>query len=271
MKPVLSIITISYKDPTGLSRTIESLRPLLKSDLAWEHIIVDSSLPDNATLIQSLPKTWPLTHIPCPPRGIYAAINRGVESARGTFVQLLHGGDRLRDPGALVSLAKLIADDTDVDVLCAGAALHNKGELTYVHPAPRSWLRGLLGINRFCHQAMLYRRSKLEKVGQFSEDFPVAADYEHHFRAYLRKLKYRADTSVLVDYDTGGTSSNVRQALAEFRAVQISLRRDLVAPLNWANTCIWWFEEKRIRMFKMLGKSVLGEPLRRLWHNWKRR
>lgn len=271
MKPFLSIVTITYKDPDGLNATAESLRALYESDLRWEHVVVDGSLKENAAVIRALPEDWPLRHIPSPPKGIYAAINAGVDSARGDIVQLLHGGDRIKDTNSLLRLAREMDDDHGIDVYCAGAALHRRGKFTYVHPAPSSWRRGLVGINRFCHQAMLYRRARLIKIGAFSGDFPLASDYEHHFRCFLHGYSLKSDSDVLVDFDTGGASGNVRQALAEFRAVQLSLARELPLYLNLANALVWWFEEKRIRLFKAVGKSVAGEALKQAWHAWKRR
>ena len=62
-----------------LEKTIKSLRPLLKGNLKWEHIIADSSPQVNKSILSELGE-WPLVHFETPPRGIYSAMNAAIKT-----------------------------------------------------------------------------------------------------------------------------------------------------------------------------------------------
>src|SRR5919108_5613652 len=105
-EPRLSVVTITYRDPAGLASTSESLLPLLRADNSWtwEHVVVDSSPEENRAVLEGLPPDWPLLHVVTPARGIYPAMNEGIQCASGRYLWFLNGRDRLHDADALERL-----------------------------------------------------------------------------------------------------------------------------------------------------------------------
>lgn len=269
-RSVLSIITITYKDPKGLQATLDSLRPLLEAGVPFEHVIVDSSAEENKSILSSLPQSWPLRHIVEPAKGIYAAMNKGVAAATGEFAWILNGGDRLRETSCLLESLDFLEANPQTEMLTAGAALYRSGTFQYSVPAKATLFRQLVGINKQCQQAILYRRRALEEIGPFPERYRLVADYFHHWEFYLRKKLFATSPAILVAYDMGGSSGNVRTALSEMRKAQRELAPRLPLLVNWSNAVAWRYYLLKITTMKFLGNTWLSAPLTRAWIFWNR-
>jgi glycosyltransferase involved in cell wall biosynthesis len=265
----LSIITISYRDADGLAATLRSLRPLIGSSLEWEHVVVDSSPEDNKRVLPD--RGWPLVHLVRPPRGIYAAFNEGLSAVTGELVWILNGGDRLRDRAVLERLLDRMAAPGAPDMICGAADLTRNGEYLYTHFPSASFRQSLLGVNRVCQQAVMYRRSAMLNVGEFSSQYPIAGDYEHHLRCYLAGLRVVCCNERLVEYDLEGISTNWRQALAEFRDVLAQFNGRLPRSFYWQSVVGAQFEFLRLWTVKGLAGSPLAGVLQPLWLSWHRR
>jgi glycosyltransferase involved in cell wall biosynthesis len=266
---ILSVITISYRDAPGLARTVRSLEPLAKSSIAWEHIVVDSSPEVNES---SLPDgDWPLVHLVTPARGVYAAFNEGLRVAQGSLVWILNGGDRLRDLRVLERLVDRMNGPDAPDMICGAADLTRDGEYLYTHFPARSFRHSLLGANRICQQAVVYRRSALQRVGEFTTQYRIAGDYEHHLRCYLAGLQVDCCDDRLVEYDLEGLSTNWRLALTEFRDVLAQFHDRLPRAFYWQSLLGSQIEHARIWAVKGLANSPLASVLHPLWLSWHRR
>jgi len=109
--PKLSIITINLNNVEGLRKTIESVISQTSTD--FEYIIIDGGSTDGSLeVIKSFTNIPPgkyytqhltskIQHCPIsywlsePDSGIYNAMNKGIELARGEFCQFLNSGDIL--------------------------------------------------------------------------------------------------------------------------------------------------------------------------------
>lgn len=208
---MLSIVTVTYNDPSGLARTVDSLRGLEVTE--WQHVIVDSSPEANAAVLASLPPTWPLVHVCTPPRGIYAAMNEGIRASGGDVIWFLNGGDGLYSEEALSSALGLLSSGDGVDLVLNGVWPTLNGERLEECVLPGGHGRrvddirdALIGVNGWPHQGMLYRRDVFDRVGMYSEDYRIMADYEHHWRCMLGGIRGVSTELVIADYDNDGFS-----------------------------------------------------------------
>jgi glycosyltransferase involved in cell wall biosynthesis len=232
-KPSLSIITISYNDPEGLKRTLDSLSPLNES-FSWENIIVDSSSEINSSIIKSF-KRDSLIHLETPPKGIYPAFNLGLEHARGEFIWFLNGGDRLKSSKNVLKAIETMADQPELDLLCAGVDLYRGGKFIYSATPKSPFIKNLVGQNSLCHQGIIYRRSVFNRLGTFSQNYKLAGDYEHHFRCHFAKLKTLNLPLILAEYDRDGRSDNFKPVVREFRRVWKTYRKKMGVKLTLEN------------------------------------
>jgi glycosyltransferase involved in cell wall biosynthesis len=102
----LSLVVVAYNMARELPRTIHSLSPAMQTGLSaddYEIIIVDngSTRPfDEAACRRRAPQLR-IEHMPDPTPSPVAAINRGLERARGDLVGVWIDGARLASPGLL--------------------------------------------------------------------------------------------------------------------------------------------------------------------------
>lgn len=271
MTKTVSIITITYKDPQGLRATLESLRPMLDFGQPWEHIVVDSSPADNKAVLADLPRNWPLVHVQAPPKGVYPAFNAGLERAQGQYFWFLNGGDRLVSLATLAKAIETLRGDSLLDFVCAGAQLYRDGRYLYSRQPAENLFAAIVGSNRLCHQALVYRRSVFDRLGSFSTDLKIAGDYEHHFRCYAMGLKLGRVDGDLVVFDMGGVSGNYANAFSEFRVVHGRIRGRVPTWVSLANSAVWAEERAKIGVLKFFARSRAADALRPLWLAWNRR
>ena len=115
----ISIITTVHEDSDGLARTLQSLKPLLSSGLAWEHVIADSSPEYHEAVLQDSAGIWPRTYVVCTQTEPYACKNLGWRRAGGKLFLFLAAGERLRDMESLAACVAYFKKDSRCDILLA--------------------------------------------------------------------------------------------------------------------------------------------------------
>ena len=126
-------------------------------------------------------------------------------------------------------------------------------------------------MNRVCHQAVIYRRNEMVKLGSFSADLKIASDYEHLYRCFASGASALFLGARIVEYDMTGTSQDYSAAFSEFRRVQKDHASELPLWMRVANPIVWGSELGRVAVVKSVAASPLAGVLRPLWLKWNRR
>ena len=148
-----------------------------------------------------------------PDRGIYDAMNKGLDQARGDYVIFLNAGDRFHSEHTLQRIADVIMASDYPGVVYGQTDLVD-GEGHYVGPrhltAPEqltldSFKHGML----VCHQAFVALR---RLCPQYDTRWRFSADYEWCIRVlqHSRRNVYTGD--VLIDYLSEGMTTRNRNA-----------------------------------------------------------
>lgn len=91
--PKVSIITVVYNNKVNFIKTLESVKAQDYSNL--EYIVIDGGSTDGTLDVikqnESLISKW----ISEPDKGIYDAMNKGIELATGEYIWFLNGGDMI--------------------------------------------------------------------------------------------------------------------------------------------------------------------------------
>ncbi len=179
--PTISVITPTLNRARFLGEAIESV--LAQGYANFEHIVVDAVSTDETPVVLA---RYPHLRVICEPdRGLYDAMNKGLRMARGEFIGLLNSDD-LYPPGAF---SNAMAASEGVDVVSGGGQVFKDADKSVVREViePRETalnlhnvLSGFPLIN-----ARFYRRSLVERVGEFDLAYPIAADREWLFRMVL--------------------------------------------------------------------------------------
>jgi len=108
--PLISIITVVLNRAHDIRYTLESIS---RQDYnSVEYIVVDGGSTDGTLAILEEYKSSIHQLISEPDKGIYDAMNKGLELATGDFVLYINGGDALHEANTISQLAEIITGNT---------------------------------------------------------------------------------------------------------------------------------------------------------------
>lgn len=227
---VFSIITCAYNAESVLQRTLDSVLEQTYSHV--EHIIVDGASTDATLDMVEAYKQKSDAEDWChevrvksePDRGLYDAMNKGIQRATGQYVLFLNAGDTFPSADTLELVAESVGEgeeppavlygDTDV-VDDEGRFLRHRRLSPPRRLTWRSFMKGML----VCHQAF-YARTDLAKATPYDLHYRFSADVDWCIRimrlARRRRLPMRNVGAVVVNFLDGGmTTTNHRASLKE--------------------------------------------------------
>lgn len=227
---VFSIITCTYNAESVLQRTLDSVLEQTYSHV--EHIIVDGASTDATLDMVEAYKQKSDAEDWChevrvksePDRGLYDAMNKGIQRATGQYVLFLNAGDTFPSADTLELVAESVGEgeeppavlygDTDV-VDDEGRFLRHRRLSPPRRLTWRSFMKGML----VCHQAF-YARTDLAKATPYDLHYRFSADVDWCIRimrlARRRHLPMRNVAAVVVNFLDGGmTTTNHRASLKE--------------------------------------------------------
>lgn len=207
---LVSIITITYNAEQWLPRTMQSVARQSCHD--YEYIIVDGKSSD--TTVQIIRQMEPLFEGRLswhsePDKGIYDAMNKGLQRAQGDYVWFMNAGDEIYASDTLARIAAVAADS---DIIYGKACIVNAaGSKVSEHHKPtppdlrrRHLLNGLV----VSHQAILVRRSM---APTYDLNYRIAADYDWVVRAVTDSKCNTYIDEYLCKFLTEGVSARQRR------------------------------------------------------------
>ncbi|MCS7188978.1 MAG: glycosyltransferase family 2 protein [Bacteroidia bacterium] len=209
MGPRLSIITVTYQAESTLPLTL--LSTANQSWRQWEHIFVDGGSTDGTlNMIEAYLAKAPAGQVISEKdKGIYDAMNKGLQRARGEYVVFLNSGDSFWDES---TLERLFSDGPEgMDILYGDHRyVDEKGQILSSKRRARPYPHGKLSVSHFrtgmsiCHQALFVRR---EKAPLYDLSYTLAADLDWTIRLLQQPLSTYDSGKVLIRYLIGGVSA----------------------------------------------------------------
>jgi len=223
MRPLLTIVTVTKDDPTGLFKTVKSTK-WLRNKHSVVHIIIDSSA-DTAKKNQQLSESYHLRYIHQPPAGIYGAMNLGLAQVTTDWVWFLNGGDTLHPQFPtdflITQLSQTHADGCIYQIESNGE-VQTWPSLSDMLPFPSLWIP---------HPSAIIRTQTLKRLSGFDTRYSIAADGDLWYRLIYSGAKLDIINIPLTQFSPGGASSQSARTSAEvFRF----LRR------HWFTLLKWW-------------------------------
>lgn len=159
-----SIITITRNNRAGLRKTAQSI--LHQTDKNYEWIIIDGASSDGTADDLSSYTSANVTSEP--DRGIYDAMNKGIDRAHGDYLIFMNAGDEFAAPDILEKIARHTTTRPEF-------IYGDSREGGYLKHA-RAHTKILWGLFTH-HQAMFYRRESLGTL-RYNRNYKIAADYD---------------------------------------------------------------------------------------------
>ncbi len=185
----------------------------------YEYLIIDGGSTDGTLEIIGQHASRLAYWISEPDAGLYDAMNKGLQVARGRYVWFMNAGDRIYDRDTMAKMFAAAPSDADVlygDALFfdpTGRDLGLRSRVTpHALPARLTWQSFRFGMV-VCHQSFLMRRSL---APEYDLSHRYSADVDWEIRC-LKAAKRTVHTQlVLSRYLTGGFSrKNHRRSLQD--------------------------------------------------------
>lgn len=207
-EPLISVITVCYNSAATLARALQSV-----ADQDWprvEHIVIDGASKDETAEIINRFRAK-LAHIVSEPdKGIYDAMNKGLDRARGDIVCFLNADDQYASNSVLSRVAMLMFE-SQLDALMGDVGFFHKSDPQRMVRRYRSnhFTPGRLAWGWIpAHPALFLSGTVVQRVGRFKTNYRIAGDYEFIVRAFHgHEVRYRHLPEVLVNMQTGGAST----------------------------------------------------------------
>jgi glycosyltransferase involved in cell wall biosynthesis len=202
----LSIIIPTYNSESTISQCLESL--LLQSFQDFEVCIVDGASSDKTIEIVHTyySKFRCINVISEPDKGVYDAMNKGIDISSGKWLYFLGSDDTIYDAEVLSDLIGFI----------------NSGKFELIYGNVCMWGRnlkstegsiygGVFDIDRLtyqniCHQAIFYQKDLFRRFGKYKTKYPIYGDWEMNVRL-SSTVNFTYFDRLIANYSTEGLSN----------------------------------------------------------------
>lgn len=196
---IFSIIIPTYNSSQTIGETIKSV--LIQDFEDFEVIVIDGASTDNTVKIIETFKDTRISIYSETDKGVYDAMNKGIEKSNGEWLYFLGSDDTLYEPSVL----KKIYSNLDNNDFVYGNVLFSHSQVIWAGEFNREKLN--LDKN-ICHQAIFYRKNLFKKLGNYNLKFTIWADWDFNIRCFSTPgIKINFVDIVIANYnEIGGVS-----------------------------------------------------------------
>ena len=202
MKPKISIITVNYNNLEGLKKTIESVKN--QTYQAFEYLVIDGGSKDGSVdYLQNNNKLFDYW-ISEPDKGVYHAMNKGIEKASGDYLIFLNSGDHFFKKSVLRKNESFIEN---YDLIYFNQYVISKTK-NFLKEYPDTLSFSHFLKDNLPHQATFIKRKLFTTVGLFREDFKIVSDWKFFIDAVCKhNVSYIHVNKTLTVFYRDGISS----------------------------------------------------------------
>lgn len=216
LHPKFSIITVTYNAGKVLEDTIQSV--ITQTYKNVEYIIVDGKSTDGTMDIVNRYREHIHTIVSEPDKGLYDAMNKGIDLATGDYLCFLNAGDELHEDDTLQLIVHSLNGEKELPDVIYGetAIVDEEGHFlrmrrlsTPEHLTWKSFQHGML----VCHQAFMPRRDLAVK---YNLKYRFSADFDWCIRIMKKSCVLHNTHLTIIDYlNEGMTTRNHKASLKE--------------------------------------------------------
>ena len=205
--PFFSIITVVKNSEKEVTKTIKSL--IKQSFRNFEYIIIDG-LSKDKTLSKILKNKKHITKLLSEKdEGIYFAMNKGLNLAKGEIVVFVNAGDTLTKHG-LKKIFEIFDKNKKIDFVFGTVMRHYTKDKILKHGFNINRLKYNFDFATSHSTGFYIKRRKFIQVGKFNTSYKCSSDYDLYYKAIIKhKLKggYTKKKDLIGIVSKGGFSS----------------------------------------------------------------
>ncbi|MER2998305.1 glycosyltransferase family 2 protein [Pontibacter populi] len=200
----ISIISINYNNTEGLEQTIKSVLAQTYDNI--EYIVVDGGSTDGSIDIINRHSDFISYWVSEKDRGVYNAMNKGIEQAHGDYLMFLNSGDTFYNNQVLEHVNKYFSLKNEI--IYGDLNVVRNGCEEFINYPDQLSFRHLFNGN-ICHQAIFYQKDLFKKVGIYLEDYTITADWVHLVTAIFKyNCSYIHIPVIISTYPLNGISED---------------------------------------------------------------
>jgi glycosyltransferase involved in cell wall biosynthesis len=234
--PLVSIITPCRNSERFLEKTLLSV--INQSYQNIEYIVIDGLSSDGTLDIIKKYRDKIAYWISEADRGMYHAINKGIQLAKGDIVCYINSDDILH-ANAIEHVVDYFAMHPDCDLIYGNLDyIDSDGEkkFTIIFPSFNSLFFSTSKFSMIGQPSSFWRRGLHERIGMFNDELKMASDFEFYIKAGLAGRLLHVDESLAAFrvHEDSLTTTGKDLGLAELAAIRkrhLSAFYYLLAPL----------------------------------------
>jgi hypothetical protein len=201
VKPKVSVVTVVFNDPQGLSKTINSVSAQSYSNI--EYLVIDGGSTDET--IQVLEKNQCSIDVSVSERdnGIYDAMNKAIRLSSGDYVIFMNAGDTFSSTKVVEYMFDNANLDNDV-IYGDRNYVSANGDITHQPAQPISTVFKRMP---YCHQSVFVKLKTLQRF-MFNETYKFAADYNQVVEMYVAGCSFQYLPITVSNFAEGGRSES---------------------------------------------------------------
>lgn len=209
----ISIITATYNSQQFIQDALDSYTAQDYEDKEW--LLIDGASRD-ATVAMVKGQLSEADILLCEPdQGIYDALNKGIQLAKGEVIGILHSDDVFAAKDVLKNVAALFQSNPALEAVYGDLQYVDRNDISKVI---RNWQSGMFTLKEIekgwmpPHPTLFIKKECFVKYGDYSLSYHSAADYDLILRfLYKYQIKVAYLPQVLVKMRVGGLSNKTLQ------------------------------------------------------------
>ncbi|WP_440915376.1 glycosyltransferase family 2 protein [Candidatus Pelagibacter sp.] len=205
----VTIITVCYNSEKTIEKTIKSV--LSQNYKDYEYIIIDGGSTDNTINIVNKYKKKIDIFKSEKDRGIYDAINKGINHSTGSIISILHSDDVFCDKLTINKVISNFKSNQKIDCLIGNTVITKKNSKKKLRKYNANFFKNWMLYLGFSppHPSTFFKQKIYKKYGLYNNKYTIAGDFEFFVRVFLKKkLSFKIINENFVLMKTGGKSSN---------------------------------------------------------------
>lgn len=219
----LSIITVNYNNRDGLLRTIESILSQTWKQFEW--ILIDGGSTDGSRELIEKYKEHFAFWCSEPDSGAYHAMNKGIQHAKGEYLNFMNSGDVFNNDK---TLEDVFSHAFHEDFVYGDWIRIEKDGEVLLH-APEKVSLDFFYTDNICHQA-IFVKTPILKTSGFDERFRIYADWARWIKMILDNCSTKYIPLVVCRFDARCGLSN--QDLKKLDLEKESMRDTIPHPIR---------------------------------------
>ncbi|MCK8494889.1 glycosyltransferase [Spirosoma sp. RP8] len=207
---LVSVITVNLNNVDGLAKTIQSL--LDQTFVDYEFIIIDGGSTDGSVELVKSHVDKLAYWVSEPDKGIYHAMNKGIQASTGEYCLFLNSGDWLVES---TTLATVFAKRPQADIVAGDIYFFDTqtSAIKWFVSSPDKLTAKTLFLGTLPHQATFIRRSLFDAVGLYNEHLKITSDWLFFLEALLiHGCSYQHYPVTVANFNMDGISCNPNTA-----------------------------------------------------------